>query len=153
MLLYYNTHCHSQDLGFKGPNLAEKQHEEICLQAVQMNANGIHNLSSDCFYMESATDSMQRCLVNLGNMSCDCPDWPRVQLCKHVSAVELFFGDNNQQMGVGEVVLPEMPLPNQEASADTLSSTGATSTSILQNMISVSRGTLNNGVPSSMETV
>jgi hypothetical protein len=78
MLPYYIAHCHSQDLGFKGPNLAKKRHMQICLQAVEMNAKCIQNLGSDRFYMESATDSMWRYLVDLSNRSCDCPDWPRV---------------------------------------------------------------------------
>jgi hypothetical protein len=46
-----------------------------------------------------------------------------------------------------------MPLPNQEALPDTQSNAGAASASILQNMILVSTDALNNGVPSSMETV
>lgn len=29
-------------------------------------------------------DSTWRYQVNLGKLTCDCLDWPRVQLCKHV---------------------------------------------------------------------
>ena len=73
MLPHYVTRCDSQDLGFKGPNLAEKRRKEIRLQAAEMNAKHIHNLGGDRFHVESATDSTRRYLVNLSNQSCDCP--------------------------------------------------------------------------------
>ena len=65
MLPHYIAHCHSQVLGFKGLNLAEKRHEQICLQGAEINAERIHNLGNDRFYVESATDSMWRYLVDL----------------------------------------------------------------------------------------
>ena len=115
-----------------------------------MNADHIHKLGGNRFYVESATDSMQRYLVVLSDMSCDCPDWPRVRLCKHVSAVEHYFG-NNQQIGVTEDVLPKMPLPNPDGSPE--AHMGAATTSILENVISVSRDALNNSILSSTETI
>ena len=96
MLPHYITRCHSQDLGFKGPNLAEKRCEQIRVQAAEMNAECIHKLGGNRFDVESATDSTRRYLVDLSNKSCNCPDWPRVSLCKHISAVELYFGNNDQ---------------------------------------------------------
>lgn len=110
MLPHYIARYHGQDLGFKGPNLVNKWHKEIHLQTAEMNPRCIHNVSGDCFYVELTMDSIWRYLVNLGNKSCFCPDWPRVWLCKHVSAVEHYFGNNCQQMGVAEDVLPKMPL-------------------------------------------
>ena len=153
MLPNYVACCDSQDLGFKGPNLAEKRREEIRLQATEMNAKRIHNIGGDCFHVESATDSTRRYLVHLGNKSCDCPDWPRVRLCKHVSTVEHYFGNNDQQMGVMEGLLPKTPPPNPETLPDRHSTAGSTTASILQNVISVSKGALDDGVPSSTETV
>ena len=152
MVPYYITCSNSQDLGFQGPDLAEKRGEKIHLQAVDINAEWIHKLCGDCFYVESATDSTQRYLVDLGNKSCDCPDWPRVRLCKHVCAVEHHFGNNDQRMGAAEDVLPKTLPLNQDAEPDTHSNAGATA-SILQNVILVSRGALDDGVPSSTETV
>ena len=153
MLPHYVARCDSQDLGLKGPNLAKKQCKENRLQAVEMNTEHIHNLGGDRFHVESAMDSTQRYLVDLGNKSCDCPDWPRVRLCKHVSAVEHHFGNNDQQMGAMEDSLPKMPLPKQETLLDCHSTAGSTTTSILQNVILVSKGALDNGVPSSTETI
>ena len=153
MLPHYVARCDSQDLGFKGPNLAKKRHEEIHLQAAEMNAKHIHNLSSDHFHVESATDSTRRYLVDLSNKSCDCPDWPRVWLCKHISAVEHHFGNNDQRMGAMEDSLPKTPPPKQETLLDCHGTAGSTTASILQNVILVSKGALDDGVPSSTETV
>ena len=80
-------------------------------------------------------------------------DWPRVWLCKHVSAVEHHFGNNDQQMGAMEDSLLKMPPPKQETLLDRHSTAGSTTASILQNVISVFKGALDNGVPSSTETV
>ena len=153
MLPRYVAHCDSQNLGFKGPDLAEKQREEIHLQVAEVNAERIHNLSSNHFHVESAMDSTRRFLVDLGNKSCDCPDWPRVWLCKHLSAMKHHFGNNDQQMGAMEDSLLKTPPPKQEILLDRHSTAGSTTTSILQNVITVSKGTLDDGVPSSTETV
>ena len=149
MLPDHVARYHSQMLGFKGPDLAEKRREQIRAWAPEMNAGSIHNLGGgDLFSVEPTTDSTRRYQVDLGKLSCDCPDWPKVRLCKHVAAVDHFHGHNYKRMQAVEVA-PKTPPPNQEAS-DTH---GAATTSILQNVISVSRDALNDGVPSSTETV
>jgi hypothetical protein len=114
-----------------------------------MDAESIHSLGSDRFHVQLATDSSWKYLVDLGNQSCDCPDWPKVWLCKHVSAVDHFFGHSDLQMAV----CPKTPPPNGEVLPD-VRSNGATATAtILENVINVSRGALSDGVPSSTETV
>ena len=92
MLPDYVAHYNSQDLGFKGSNLAEKRRSQLRARAPEMDAKSIHSLSNDRFHhVESATDSSRKYLVDLGNLSCDCPDWPRVRLCKHFAAVDHFL--------------------------------------------------------------
>lgn len=153
----YVARYDSQMLGFKGPDLAEKRREQIRVRAPEMNAVSIHDLGGggDRFSVESAMDSTRRYLVDLGKESCDCPDWPKVRLCKHIAAVDHFYGHNYKRIGAAEVPLPKTPPPNppnQEAS-DTRGDAGAATASILQNVITVSRDALNDGVPSSTETV
>ena len=113
-----------------------------------MDANSIHSLGGDCFHMQSAMDSLHKYLVDLGNQSCDCPDWPKVRLCKHVSAVHHFFGHSDLQ----PVGCPKTPPPNGEVLPD-VHSDGAATATILENVINVSRGALSDGVPSSMDTI
>ena len=141
--------CHnSQDLGFKGSNLAKKRRGQLHAWAPEMDANSIHSLGGDCFHMQSAMDSLHKYLVDLGNQSCDCPDWPKVRLCKHVSAVHHFFGHSDLQ----PVGCPKTPPPNGEVLPD-VHSDGAATATILENVINVSRGALSDGVPSSMDTI
>ena len=93
-------------------------------------------------------DSTRRYQVDLGKLSCDCLDWPKVRLCKHIAAIDHFHGHNYKQMQAVEVT-PKMPPLTQEAS----DMHSAAMASILQNVISVSKDALNDGVPSSTETV
>ena len=141
--------CHnSQDLVFKGSDLAEKWHGQLHARAPEMDTDSIHSLGGDCFHVQSAMDSLHKYLVDLGNQSCDCPDWPKVRLCKHISAVHHFFGHSDLQ----PVGCPKTLPPNGEVLPD-VRSDGAATVTILENVINVSRGALSNGVPSSMDTI
>ena len=148
MLPNYVTRHNSPDLGFKGSDLAEKRCSQLRARAPEMDTDSIHSLGSDRFHMQSATDSLRKYLVDLGNQSCDCPDWPKVWLCKHVSAVHHFFGHSDLQ----PVGCPKTPPPNGEVSPD-IHSDGVATATILENVINVSRGALSDGVPSSTDTV
>ena len=68
-----------------------------------------------------------------------------------MSAVEHYFGNNDQRMGAAEDALPKTPPPNGETLPH--GNAGSTTASILENVISVSKGTLDDGAPSSTETV
>ncbi len=116
-----------------------------------MNAKSICDLGDDQFYMQSVTHSLRRYLVGLGTQSCDCADWPRVWLCKHITTVAHFFGNGDQQMGAVIDTVPETAQPIRESSVGDQSDMSAKS--ILENVIAVSRELLNDGAPSSPETV
>ncbi|KAH8976701.1 hypothetical protein EDB92DRAFT_1810675, partial [Lactarius akahatsu] len=90
---YVIQHVH-QELGFEGLNLAGKCHTEILKQTPEINAESICNLGNAWYCIQSVTNSSHMYLVQLGTQSCDCPDWPRVELCKHVTTVAHFFGNS-----------------------------------------------------------
>lgn len=153
----------SQDMGFKGRNLRKKRRNEILSRTPEMNAESIHSLGDDRFEVQSTTDSSRRYLVDLSNHSCACPDWPRARLCKHVSAVAHYFGREDQQIDpdwdsddeADEVskTAPALLGPIREDLPDADSNASAATASILENVITVSREFLNDGVPSSTGTV
>jgi hypothetical protein len=116
----------------------------------EVDAESIHSLGDDHFHVQLATDSSWKYLVDLGNHSCDCPDWPKVQLCKHISAVGHFFGHNDLQI---VAVSPKTLPPNGEVSPDVRSDGAVATTTNLENVINVSREVLSDGLPSSTETV
>lgn len=144
---YANRHDR-QELGFDGPDLANKRRQEILTRTPEIKAESIRNLGDDQFSIQSATHSSRLYSMELGAQSCDCPDWPRVQFCKHVAAVAHHFGNSDQQIeAISQTVKPirEVSLGAQ--------SDGSSATSIVENVIAVSKAFLDDGVPSSPATV
>ena len=64
-----------------------------------------------------------------------------------------YFGNNDQRMGAVEDALPKMPPLNGETLPPVHGNAGSITALILQNMILVSKGTLDDGALSFMETV
>ena len=92
MLPYYKAHHNSRELGFEGSNLAEKHCKEILARSLEVPAESIRAQGdSNRYYMQLVTDLSHTYLVKLCDKSCDCADWPTVQLCKHITAVNHFF--------------------------------------------------------------
>ena len=92
MLPYYEARHNSQELGFEGSNLAEKRRKEILARSPEVPAKSIRvQGDGDHYYVQSVTDPSRTYLVKLCNKSCDCADWLRVWLCKHITAVNHFF--------------------------------------------------------------
>jgi hypothetical protein len=146
---YENQHNH-QELGFEGPDLADKQHKEILTQVPEIKAESICNLGNVQFSIQSVTDSLCMYSVELGAKSCDCPDWPRVQLCKHVAATTHYFRDSNLQIEA-TTYIPKT-VPSIQESSLGAQSDGSTA-SIVENVIVISRAFLDDGTPLSPMTV
>jgi len=138
-----------QELGFEGLNLAGKCCKELLMQTPEMNTESIHKLGNDQFNVQS-TQAARMYLVKLSTQSCDCPDWPRVQLCKHVTAIAHFFRNSDQKI---ELDIPKtvQVQSNQEGLVGMCSE--ASATSILENMIAISRALLSDSTLSSLETI
>ena len=84
-------------------------------------------------------------LIDYGKEFCDCPDWPRVQLCKHIATIAHFRAE--------ETNAPNPALQVHEHSHSDSSTGSNTSTiPILEKMISVSRD-LSDSPPSLPGTV
>jgi hypothetical protein len=108
--------------------------------------------------VQSATESSHTYLVDLKAQSCDCPDWPRVRLCKHVTTVAHFFGTGIQlkllASDSASSPAPSTPVPSPvESDSSPDAHSDATAASILENVITVSRDFLSDRVPSSPGTV
>ena len=106
MLPYYETCHNSQELGFDGSNLAQKRRKEIFARTLEIEADSIRTAEDDCYYVQSAMDPSHSYLVRLTTRSCDCPDWPRVRLCKHVTGVAHFFWKTRSICGSGHRICP-----------------------------------------------
>ena len=148
LLPSYASHHDRQVLGFDGPNLADKRREEILARTPEIQAESIRDLGDDKFSVQSATDSALTYSVELGAQSCDCPDWPRIQFCKHVAAVAHHFGNGDQQIEVTSQIVQPIRDGSPGARSD-----GSSAASIVENVIAVSKAFLDDGAPSSPATV
>jgi hypothetical protein len=150
MLPSYKT-CHGhQELGFDGLDLTDKRRKEILMHSLELEVKSICKLADNQFSIQLVTHSLHTYSVELGAQSCNCPDWPRVQLCKHVTAVSHYFRNSNQQIEVA-THFPKTVKPTWEGSLGTQSD-GSSAASIVENVIAVSRAYLNDGTPSSPAT-
>ena len=126
-----------------------------------MSTDTIRSLGNGCFYVRSATDSAKMYLVDLskdssadmsksylidhGKEFCDCLDWPRVWLCKHIAATAHFFAATPDT----QVALEPVPKHSPSAPLAVSPASDASAVPILENLISVSKELLSDGLPSS----
>ena len=117
-----------------------------------MIADSICSVEDDHYYIQSATEPSHTYLVELSKQSCNCADCPRVQLCKHITSVAHFFGNgkpltNQFAAAPGTISLVELESPLDDTHS------GEAATSILENVITISKEFLSNGMPLSLGTV
>ena len=148
MLPIYESRCNSQQLRFEGPNLKEKWHAELLARTLEINTDTICSLGSNLFSMKSMSTPSHSYQVDLGKQSCNCVDWPRAWLCKHVTAAAHFFGDLS-------LLKVEHTLPTAQPIREGSANVGEGNvSSTLEDLLSVSRAflTLEAHVPSSLDT-
>jgi hypothetical protein len=80
-----------QMLGMEGPNLAEKRRRQILTRAPETPLSKIKKIDDLRFEVQS-TNSMKFYQIDLDTTTCDCSDFPRIHLCKHIASVAHFFG-------------------------------------------------------------
>jgi hypothetical protein len=102
---------------------------------------------------DRTSDISENYLIANGKDSCDCLDWPRVHLCKHIAAIVHF----SPEAATPEAATPEarVPIPEvqwESSSHDKSLASSESAAPILENLISKSRDFLSNG-PSSPGTV
>ena len=152
LLPYHENHHNSQELGFSSSNLAQKRRKELLARTPEMNADSIHSTGDDRYYVQLAIEPSCTYLVELGKQSCNSADWPRVQLCKHVTSVAHFFG-NSELLADQFAVAPGTVSPvESENPLDNARSSEAVA-SMLENVITVSKEILSDGVSLSLGTV
>ncbi len=103
---------------------------------------------------DSLSDLSKKYLIDHGKDSCNCLDWPRVRLCKHITAVAHFSSEESIELThTTRIPAPQIQENSQDAQSDAGLASNASTVPILENMISVSRELLSDGLPSSPGTV
>jgi len=94
-MTYFISDCqnwHKQQLvGLEGPDLEEARHEQILESTRNISLDSIHPVSNTEFLVASESNLGHRYLINLTQSICDCKDFPRIRLCKHIAAVNEHF--------------------------------------------------------------
>ncbi len=75
----------------EGADLADMQHQQILTHAPKTLVKNIQKNDNLHFDVQSSI-SNKIYKINLDTTTCDCSDFPRICLCKHIVAVIHFFG-------------------------------------------------------------
>jgi hypothetical protein len=81
-----------QTLRMEGPNLAEKRCRQILTRAPETPLTKIRKIDNLHFEAQSSR-SDRSYQIDLDTTTCNCSDFPRIQLCKHIAAIVLFLGE------------------------------------------------------------
>lgn len=84
----YEHDHQKQGYGFSGDNLAQKHRKAILARAQSISGNSIIPLSNTKFHVVSQSNSDRKYFVDTQMAICNCPDFPRIRLCKHLVAVQ-----------------------------------------------------------------
>ena len=80
-----------QSLGMDGFDLAKEHTEEILQRAPEVPPDRIEEVDPGHFLVRSSNQE-ENYIVNSTSIDCTCKDFPCVKLCKHVAAVQHYFG-------------------------------------------------------------
>ena len=78
-----------------GFDLAKEHMEEILRCAPKVPPDHIEEVDPGHFLVCSS--NQENYIVNSTSIDCTCKDFPRVKLCKHVVAIQHYFGGGNAQ--------------------------------------------------------
>lgn len=88
---HYQARDLAQQIGFEGPDLAEKHRLAVLKSAKTISIDMIKCVNDSQFRVASQSYLSRYYLVDIQRLICDCPDFPRVQFCKHICAVKIWY--------------------------------------------------------------
>ena len=87
---YQNWHKR-QLVGLEGPDLEEAHCEQILESARNISPDSIRLVSNTEILVASESNPGHCYPIDLTQSTCNCKDFPRIQLCKHIAAVNVHF--------------------------------------------------------------
>jgi hypothetical protein len=135
----------------EGPNLAEKRRRQILTRAPETPVEKIQKIDDSHFEVQSS-DSNKSYHIDLDTTTCNCSDFPRIRLCKHIAAVVHFFGGadlgprppDNDNAGASESVAPKSPVQQNGSDASTDDGATASLISAANDMIRLTQELISN---------
>ena len=88
---YYQNRHERQVVGLEGPDLAGQWQRQLLSSAKETSIDSIQQFDDITFHiaLESWPGSYYK--INLCRGTCNCPDFSRVQYCKHLAAISVHF--------------------------------------------------------------
>jgi hypothetical protein len=138
-LLDLEFHHKRQTLGMEGPNLAEKRCRQILMRASETPLTKIRKID-DLHFEAQSSKSLKSYQINLNTITCNCSNFPHIQLCKHIAAVVHFFkgADLRPQPPASDLVMPNSPVQQSSSISSTDDGAIASIVSAANDIISLS---------------
>ncbi|KAJ7832372.1 hypothetical protein B0H13DRAFT_1654230 [Mycena leptocephala] len=117
VLPYYSLKQRRQDLGFEGPNVEVRKRQDIKKRSATYTRENIEVLGDGQYLVQSQSDPSKMYEVDIETYTCDCLDYPLISYCKHISAVQSLFDEEQEAAPYTPEVPslaslpPEVPLP------------------------------------------
>lgn len=93
---YFKAKHNHQKHGFEGPNLELKRWKDlhtntasICLDHILYVDDPM--LAGKTYLIRSQSDPAKQYIINMDAFTCDCPSFPLILFCKHLTAVQYHF--------------------------------------------------------------
>ena len=118
----YEHRDRSQDTGFAGEDLTKRHTTEVLARAQAISRDSMTPLGDGKFHVVSQSSPGRSYLVDIRAAMCDCWDFPRVRLCKHLAAVRSQYlpsQDSQIQDPINTQIRSQ--LPPRDALSDDLS--------------------------------
>jgi hypothetical protein len=117
---YYSLKQRRQDLGLEGPDMEVRKRQDITKRSAAYTQEDIEFVEEGRYLVRSQSDPSRVYEVDIETYTCDCPDYPLISYCKHLCAVQLFFG--GEQEVSGTPATPQVPslasLPPESAPSE-----------------------------------
>ena len=112
---HYEARHLAQQIGFEGPDLAEKHRHKVLKSAKTISIDMIKCVNDAQFRVASQSYLSRYYLVDIQRLICNCLDFPRVRFCKHLCAVKIWYpfippvDDQDQDLQRSAPIFSQMP--------------------------------------------
>ena len=91
MVPYYQNQHEHQVVGLEGPDLARQRQRQLLSSTKETSIDSIQQFDDITFHVALESRPRSYYEINLCRGTCNCPDFLRVQYCKHLAAISVHF--------------------------------------------------------------
>ncbi len=124
---YYQHRHRCQEIGFESGDLAKKHKDAVLAHAQTISGESIIPLGDAKFHVVSQSFLGQKYVIDIRVAICDCQDFPRIWLCKHLAAVQTQYPHISSFQNLQSItpqICSQPQIPSQLTPSDSLSGGG-----------------------------